>query len=63
MRWFFLASFVAALIICAILASFLIFAFFTHSPGEFKVARFVLPGLVLFGWAGREMLRAFKGIE
>jgi hypothetical protein len=62
-KWFFLASFVAALVICALLTSLLVFALVTHDPREFKVALFVLPQLVLFGWAAREMLRSFKGVE
>ena len=49
MKLFFLASSVAALVICAILALFLVFAFVTHDPRVFKVALFVLPQLVLFG--------------
>ena len=63
MKWLFLASSVAALVICAILASFLAFAFVTHDPREFKVALFVLPQLAIFGWAARAMLQSFKGVE
>lgn len=63
MKWFFLASSVAALVVCAVLVSFLVFAIVTHDPRVFKVALFVLPQLVLFGWAARAMLRSFKGVE
>jgi hypothetical protein len=62
-KWFFLASSVAALVVCAVLVSFLVFAIVTHDPRVFKVALFVLPQLVLFGWAARAMLRSFKGVE
>ena len=60
MKWFFLASFLAAVVICAILMSFLVFAFVNHVPRESKVALFVLPQLALFGWAARVMFRSFK---
>jgi hypothetical protein len=62
-KWFFLAASVAALVICAILASFLLFALFTHDPRVLRLALFVLPQLALFGWASRVMLRSFKGVE
>ena len=62
MKWFFLASFVAALMICILLTSLLVFAFATHVPRESRVAMFVLPQLVIFGWAARVMFRSFKGV-
>lgn len=62
MRWFFLVSFVAALIICAILTSFLAFALVNDRPRLSGVVAFVLPQLALFGWAAQEMLRSYKGI-
>jgi len=60
LRRFFLASFVAALIILAILVSLLVFAFAAHVPRESRVALFILPQLVLFGWAARAMFRSFR---
>jgi hypothetical protein len=61
-KWFFLASFVAALIICVFLVSFAIFALATHSTKWLRVAFFILPQLALFGWAAREMFRSFKDV-
>jgi hypothetical protein len=51
---------VAALIILAILVSLLVFAFAAHVPRESRVALFILPQLVLFGWAARAMFRSFR---
>jgi hypothetical protein len=62
-KWIFLASSVGARLICAILASFLVFALVTHDPRVFKLALFVLPQLVLFGWAARALIRSFRGVE
>ena len=62
-KWFFLASAVAALVVCAILASLLVFALGARDPRAFRGALFVLPQLALFGWASRVMLRSFKGVE
>jgi hypothetical protein len=62
MKWFFLVSFVAALIICAILMSLGIFALVTRGVGGFKAALFFLPQVVLFGWGAREMFRSYKGV-
>ena len=50
-------------VICAILASLLAFVFVTRDPREFRVVLFVLPQLVLFGWAARMMFRSFKSVE
>jgi hypothetical protein len=61
-KWFFLISFVAALIICAFLMSFIIFALATRGAGGYKVVLFFLPQVVLFGWAAKTMFRSFKGI-
>jgi hypothetical protein len=51
MRWFFLMSFVAALIVCALLTSFIIFALATRGVGGFRVVLVFLPQIVFFGWA------------
>lgn len=60
MKWFFLVSFIAALIICALLSSFIAFALATRVAGGLRVVLFFLPQLALFGWAAREMFRFFK---
>jgi hypothetical protein len=60
LRWFYLVSFVAALLICAILTSILIFGFANHLPHESRMVLFILPQLVLFGGAARVMFRSFK---
>jgi hypothetical protein len=61
-KWFFLASFVAALLIFALLISLAIFALATHGARWLRVVLFILPQLALFGWAAREMFRSFKGV-
>ena len=60
MKWSFLVSFVAALIICAILMSFTVFALATRGAGGFRVVLFFLPQVVLFGWGARERFRSFQ---
>jgi hypothetical protein len=62
-RWFFLASFVAALVICAVLSSFIVFALATRGAGGLRVVWIFLPQLALFGWAAREMFRSFKNVR
>jgi hypothetical protein len=62
MKWFFLMSFVAALIVCALLMSFIIFALASRGVGGFRVVLVFLPQIVFFGWAAREMFRSFKGV-
>lgn len=60
MRWCYLASFVAAVIICLILSSLLTFALLHHVPRWWKVVLFVVPQILLFGYAGREMIRSHR---
>ncbi len=60
-KWFFLMSFVAGLIICAFLLSAIIFTFATRGVGGSKVALVLSPQLLLFGWAAREMFRHYRG--
>lgn len=61
MKWFFLASFVIALMLCGFLLSVIVFALVTRVAGEWATVVIVLiPFLVLFGWASRQMLRAFR---
>ena len=62
MKWFFLVSFVAGLIICAFLVSIIIFTLVTRGAGGTRVVLVLSLQLVLFGWAAREMFRSFKGI-
>jgi len=63
MKLFFLVSFVAALIICALLTSFMIFALVTRGAGGLRAVLIFLPQVALFGWGAREMLRSFKSAE
>ena len=62
MKWFFLMSFIAALMICAFLVSIIIFTFATRGAGGAKVVLALSLQLLFFGWAAREMFRSFKGI-
>jgi hypothetical protein len=62
MKWFFLMSFIAALMICAFLMSIIIFTFATRGAGGAKVVLALSLQLLFFGWAAREMFRSFKGI-
>ncbi len=62
MKWFFLMSFVAGLVICALLVSLIIFIFATRGLGGARVVLVLSLQLLLFGWAAREMFRSFKGI-
>jgi bacteriorhodopsin len=61
-KWFFLISFVAALIICALLMSFTIFALATRGLGGLRAVLVFLPQIALFGWAAKQMFRSFKGV-
>jgi len=62
MRWFFLMSFVAGLIICPVLVSLIIFTFATRGAGGARVVLALSLQLLLFGWTAREMFRSYKGI-
>ena len=59
---FFLASFVASLMICAFITSVIVYAIATRGVGGMRVALVLSIQLLLFGWAAREMFRSFKGI-
>jgi hypothetical protein len=63
MKWFFLVSFVAALIICCLLTSALIFGIATRGIKWIWIGGIIiLPQIVLFIWGAREMFRSFKGV-
>lgn len=61
MKWFFLMSFVAALIICAIVTLIIVVGLVTHRVGAMRMLAIFLPQLGFFIWAAREMFRSFKG--
>jgi len=61
MKWFFLVSFVAAVICSVLWTALIIFAIATSRfRGKGGIALMVL--LVFFIWGAREMYRAFKGV-
>ena len=60
-KWFFLASFVVGILLCCFMASMITVALFTHISGEWwKVLLLLMPFLLLFAWATREMFRSFS---
>jgi len=60
-RWFFFATFVVGIVLCCFLTGMIALAAATHIAGEWwKVLLFVMPFLVLFAWATKEMFRAFR---
>ena len=57
----FLISFLASLAMCGLLGYLLVFFVARHDPRTWKVALFVVPQVVLFGWVAREMWRGLRG--
>ena len=61
MKWFFFASFLVGLLLCGFLLSMIALALFTHLRGEWLTVVVILtPFVVVFGWATRQMFRAFR---
>jgi hypothetical protein len=63
MKWFFLLSFIAAIICSVLWTAFIIWAIVTgHFWGSVRRELTLLAPLVFFMWGAREMFRSFKGI-
>jgi hypothetical protein len=60
-KWFFLASFLAGLLLCCFAIGIIALALVTRVPSEWwKVVVFSVPCLIMFAWMTREMFRAFR---
>ena len=63
MKWFFLGSFVAALICSVFWTALIIFAIATSRVTAMGIRGVALVApLVFFIWGAREMFRSFKGV-
>ncbi len=59
-RFLFGIALLAALAMCALLGYLLVFFLGRHDPRAWKLALFVLPQILLFGWVAREMWRGVR---